>query len=99
MNSLPKQLLLEVEKINETILSLENKKRFAYQKLSFYKNKIEEDNSHLIGKRAMCTQIDEPKPVECVCTAVLCLDDYSSVKPLFSRNGKKYIVDSYKWVE
>jgi hypothetical protein len=45
-------------------------------------------NEYLIGKKAICTHVEHPKEVECICTAVMCLNDYSGVKPLFSRNGR-----------
>jgi hypothetical protein len=63
------------------------------------RKQIEKDNSFLIGKKAICVHIDNPNPVECVCTAIIALDDYSSVKPLFSRNGKKYIIETYEWIK
>ena len=98
MNIFPQQLLKQVEQLNENIAKLEKEKQSIYQRLSFYKKTIEKDNNYLIGKKAMCIHIDNPNPVECICTAVIALDDYSSVKPLFSRNGKKYIIETYEWV-
>ena len=91
-------LLKKIDLINEEIGILENEKHNIYKKLSDYKKQIEKDNSFLIGKKAMCTHIDNPKPIECICTAVIALDDYKSIKPLFSRNGKKYIIDTYEWI-
>ena len=98
MNTFPLQLLKQVDELNESIAKLEKEKQSIYQRLSAYKKTIEKDNSFLIGKKAMCVHIDNPNPVECVCTAVIALDYYSSVKPLFSRNGKQYIVETYEWV-
>lgn len=91
-------LLKQVDQLNEAIRKLEKEKQSVYLRLSSYKKTIEEENSFLIGKKAMCTNIDNPRPVECICTAVMAMDDYSSVKPLFSRNGKKYIIETYEWV-
>lgn len=98
MELYPKQLLQQIEHINADIELLEKTKHDLYQKLSLYKKKIESDNSYLIGKKAMCTHIENPKPVECVCSAVIAVDIDYSIKPLFKRNGKKYIVDTYKWM-
>lgn len=98
MNNYPQLLLKQVDQLNETIAKLEKEKQTIYQRLSAYKKTIEKDNDFLIGKKAMCIHIDNPTPVECVCTAVIALDDYLSVKPLFSRKGKKYIVDTYEWL-
>jgi hypothetical protein len=98
MNIFPQQLLRQIEQLNENITKLEKEKQSIYQRLSSYKKTIEKENEHLIGKKAMCIHIDNSNPVECICTAVIALDDYSSVKPLFSRNGKKYIIESYEWL-
>ena len=94
----PLRLLGMIDKMNDQIRTLESQKISVYQKLGEYKREIEKQNSHLIGRKAICVNIYNPKPVECICTAVLALDDYESVKPLFSRNGKKYIVETYDWV-
>ena len=99
MNVYPQQLLRQVDLINDKISALEKEKHKVYQTLSIYKKKIENDNQFLVGKKALCINIDNPKEVECVCTGVMALDDYSSVKPLFSRNGKKYIIESYEWID
>ena len=98
MNTFPLQLLKQVDELNEKISKIEKEKQSIFQRLSEYKKTIEKDSSFLIGKKAMCIHVDNPNPVECICTAVKALDDYSSVKPLFSRNGKKYIVETYEWV-
>lgn len=98
MNAYPQQLLKQVDRLNEEIRKLEKQKQAIYQRLSLFKKTIEKDNSFLIGKKAMCINADNPNIVECVCSAVIALDDYSSVKPLFTRNGKKYIVESYTFV-
>ena len=99
MNKLPQLLLKQVDELNEQISKLEKEKKHIYERLSLYKKQIEKDNSFLIGKKAICVHIDNPNPVECVCTAIIALDDYSSVKPLFSRNGKKYIIETYEWIK
>ena len=99
MNKLPQLLLKQVDELNEQISKLEKEKKHIYERLQLYKKQIEKDNSFLIGKKAICVHIDNPNPVECVCTAIIALDDYSSVKPLFSRNGKKYIIETYEWIK
>jgi hypothetical protein len=98
MNNYPLELLKKIDQLNESILSLEKEKQNIYTKLSLYKKEIEKNNSHLIGKKAICTHIDNPNQVECICTGIIALDDYQSIKPLFSKNGKKYIVDTYEWI-
>ena len=98
MNAFPQELLKQVDQLNEQIAKLEREKQQIYQRLSTYKKQIEKENSFLIGKKALCVNIDNPHLTECVCTAVIALDDYSSVKPLFSKNGKKYIIETYEWV-
>lgn len=98
MNANVLLLLKQVDQLNQGIANIEKEKQSIYQKLAFHKKQIEKDNSFLIGKNAMCVHIDNPTPIMCVCTGVVALDDYLSVKPLFSRNGKKYIVESYEWI-
>ena len=98
MSNSPQYLLRELDLINDKISILEKQKQKIYQSLSLHKKKIENDNVFLIGRKAMCVNIDNPKLVECVCTGVIALDDYLNVKPLFSRNGKKYIVETYEWI-
>jgi hypothetical protein len=95
----PEYWLKQIDLLNDKISILEKEKQKIYQTLSVYKKKIEKENHFLIGKRAICINEDNPRPVECVCTGVMALDDYSSVKPLFSRNGKKYIIESYEWID
>jgi len=98
--SFPQQLLKQIDELEEQRRALEKEKQIIYQRLSAYKKDIEKQFSYLIGKKAMCVHEDflESQPCECVCTSVMALDDYSTVKPLFSRNGKKFIVGSYEWV-
>ena len=98
MNTLPQTLLKQVEQLNVQIAKLEKEKQSIFERLALYKKQIEKDNYFLIGKQAMCTHVDNDKPLLCICTAVIALDDYSSIKPLFSRNGKKYIIETYEWV-
>jgi beta-lactamase regulating signal transducer with metallopeptidase domain len=99
MDTFPKLLLQELEILSETQRSLEKQKQDIFQKLTSYKKQLEKKNSYLIGKRAMCIHIDNPIPVECICTAVIASDDYETVKPLFSKQGKKYIIESYDWIK
>ena len=88
-------LLRQVDLIDDQIASLKKERDTIYQKLSAYKLKIEESNSHLIGKNAVCTlsRTGEKKP--CTCTKVKVLDDYETVVPLFSRGEHKVTVDDY----
>lgn len=91
-------LLKDIDLLNEAIRKIEKEKQAIYLRLSLYKKTIEQENSFLIGKKAMCIHIDNPRPVECICTAVKVMDDYTTIIPLFSRNGKKYIIETYEWV-
>ena len=99
MNQFPQQLLKQIDELNDQISIIEKRKQLIYQRLANYKKQIENENSFLIGKKAICINNDNPKPVECECTAVMALDDYSSVKPLFSRGHKKYTVETYEWIK
>ena len=90
--------LAEIEKINDQIRKLEKDKQVIYQKLSLYKKILEKQYSFLIGRKALCTNIDNEHLSECICTDVMALNDYINVKPLFSKNGKKYIVETYEWI-
>jgi hypothetical protein len=94
----PIELLKEIDLLNEKITNLEKEKHSIFQKLAFIKKQIEKEHEYLIGKKAICTHLEHPKAVECICTAVVAKNDYTGVKPLFSRNGKKYIVDEYIWL-
>jgi len=98
MNGNPIELLKQIDLLSDKITNLEKEKHSIYQKLAFIKKQIEKEHEYLIGKKAICTHVEHPKEVECICTAVMCLNDYSGVKPLFSRNGRKYIVDEYNWL-
>lgn len=92
------ELLKQVDLINIEISELENEKLNIYKKLKNYKIQIAKDHQYLIGKKAMCSHINRKYDVECVCTAVIALDDFSGVKPLFSHNGKKFIAETYDWI-
>ena len=98
MTTYPQQLLRQIDKLDEEIAKIQKEKEEIFKKLSAYKKQIERDNSFLIGKRAMCVHIYNPQPIECICVAVIASDDYVSVKPLFNRNGKKYITETYEWI-
>jgi hypothetical protein len=91
--------LNQIDFINDEILSLKNKEQIIRQEISQIKIKIETENQHLIGKKALCSNISDKlfQNIECVCSAVKCTDFYD-VKPLFSINGKKVLVDFYEWL-
>lgn len=99
MNDYLKQLLLDLEIANEKIQKAQKEKDFVYQKLSSYKKSLEKQNSHLIGKKAICLNAHKGDLVECICTKVVANDDYKTVTPLFKRNGKNYSVVSYEWID
>lgn len=98
MGKSPQQLLRDVDLLNDQIRDIEKQKTKIFQKLADYKIQIEQEHSFMIGKKAMCIHVDNERPMECVCTGVVALDDYENVRPLFSRNGKKYITESYEWI-
>lgn len=89
-------LLTKIEKNNETILELEKQKTALFTSLNSMRKTVENNNKHMIGKTAICTNENDLGSYECVCSAVKCLDNFS-VKPLFNFKGKKFIVTSYKW--
>ena len=93
-----KESRIRVEEIGDTITNLEKERTSIYEGLARKKLKIVLNNNHLLGKMAMCIGFDSPKTFECVCTGVKALDDYLTVKPLFSLYGKKFIVETYTWV-
>jgi hypothetical protein len=98
MTTYPQQLIKQIDQLDEKIATIQKEKDEIFKKLSAYKKQIEKDNSYLIGKKAMCINDTNTNIVECICTAVIALNDYTNVKPLFNRNGKKYIVQSYEWI-
>lgn len=91
-------LLNQIDELNQKILDIEKQKVKIFTMLNEYKKQIEKQHSYLIGKKAMCVHVNNPNPIECICTSVIALDDYKSVKPLFSRNGKKYIIETFEWI-
>jgi hypothetical protein len=93
-----KTILRGIDLINGEISALERERQKLYNELSLVRKQIEKDNSHLIGKEAMCTHIDSHLQIKCVCTAVIAHEDLTGVKPLFSKNGKKFIALDYEWI-
>ena len=89
---------MQIDELNEKRIQIEKEKQLIYKKLFDYKRAIEKNYSFMIGKKAMCIKVHETRPVECICTSVIVLDDYKTVKPLFSRNDKKFITESYEWI-
>jgi len=99
MKDYPIQLLKQIDDLDSQIAKMRDEKLAIFQRLSNYKSKLVEENAHLIGKKALCVSEGNPNIVECVCTRVLALDDYESIKPLFKRNGTNYSVVSYEWID
>jgi hypothetical protein len=93
-----KDLLLEIEILDDKISKLQKEKQSVFLKISDYKKKLERKHAYLIGRKAICININSPKALECVCSGVKCLDDLETIIPLFSRNGKKIIIETYEWV-
>jgi hypothetical protein len=98
MDTYAEQLLRRIDFLNAEIARIKNEEKSIYDKLSAYKRKIEQDNAHYIGKKAMVVHYENETPMLCECTAVIANDDYKTVRPLFKRNGKKYIYITYEWV-
>jgi hypothetical protein len=98
MNKYAQQLFNQIDELNEKIRKIEENKRLIFVQLALYKKHKEEQYTAFIGKKAICTNYDNAKPFECVCTKVIILDDYETIKCLFSRNGKKCIVESYEFL-
>lgn len=98
MTTKPQELLKQIDQINEKIKLLDAEKTTIYNKLAIYKKEIEFKHRHLIGKKAMCRNTDSEKEFQCECVAVMALDDYENVKPLFNKGNKKHSVDYYEWI-
>jgi hypothetical protein len=91
-------ILSEIDKVDEKINLLNEQKNMLYHKLKEIKQYIENDNKHLIGKKAKCIQEDNSNvELICECSKVICKDDFN-IKPLFSYKGKKIIVSNYEWL-
>jgi len=90
--------LARIDKLQEEIDSLKKHQQSIRFEVSQYKKSIEEEAQHMIGKSAMCAEGDESKFKECICTKVVCTDQFE-VRPLFrNKLGKKVSVDYYNWV-
>ena len=89
-------ILYRITSLNEKKIILDKEIENEYLKLKNIKRQIEEDNRHLIGRYANCT-LSDSKVVVCLCTKVLCNEDFK-IKALFSRKGKKIIVEYYEWI-
>jgi len=89
-----------IDLINDKIRDLQKKKDECYLKISNYKKTFEKDNSHFIGKKALCS-IDGERDfqnVECTCTKIIVTDNFD-IKPLFvNKRNKKVSVDFYDWL-
>lgn len=93
------QLQRQIDMINEDVLKLKKQEELYRNKISDVKKEIEKANSHFIGKTAICSELgsDTFQNKPCVCTGVMCTDDFN-IKPLFSnKNGKRH-VDIYEWI-
>ncbi len=89
----------ECDLLNERINNLRKKEQSIRLEISNIKKSIELENKHLIGKKAICSNADDPtfNNIECVCSYVHCTDSFD-VAPKFTHKGKKVLVDYYKWL-
>ena len=92
-------ILRECDFINEEIQKLRKKEQSKRQEISNIKKMIESEYSYLIGKKAICSNDNDPmlKNIECVCSAVMCTDSFD-IAPLFTHKGKKCSVDVFDWL-
>ena len=71
-----------------------------YLKIANHKKTFEKENSHFIGKKAICS-IDGDinfQNVECTCKKIIVTDNFG-IKPLFvNKDNKKVSVDFYDWL-
>ena len=91
--------LREADLLNEEINTLKKKENDIRLLISNLKKSIEKENSHLIGKKAICSNNDDPsfRNIECVCSYVFCTESFD-IAPKFSRKGKKVSVDVFDWL-
>jgi hypothetical protein len=91
--------LRECDLLNERIDTLRKKENDIRLHISNIKKSIENENSHLLGKKAICSNTDDPtfNNIECVCSYVFCTDAFD-IAPKFSHKGKKVSVDVFDWL-
>jgi len=97
MNNNIISLLQEITLINNERLNLAKRENEIRQKLSLIKKLIENENQHLVGKKAIGTN-EHGLKVEVICTAVKCNEDFKPI-PLFTRNRKNYHVEIFDWID
>ena len=92
-------ILRECDFINEEIQNLRRKEQSKRVEINGIKKAIENEYSFLIGKKAICSNLDDPsfKNIECICNAVICTDSFE-IAPLFTHKGKKCSVDIFDWI-
>lgn len=91
--------LKEIDELNEVKSKIERKIQSIHYNINELRNELLQQNKHFLGKKAICSHIDNPHPVECICTYISTLEDCSGIRPHFSRNGKKYLIDTYEWLD
>jgi hypothetical protein len=89
----------ECDLLNEEINKLRKKEQNFRLEINNIKKAIENENSHLIGKKAICSIADDPtlKNIECVCSYVFCTDSFD-ISPKFKYKGNKVQVDVINWL-
>ena len=89
----------ECDLLNDEINTIRKKEQKIRLEISNIKKAIELENNHLIGKKAICSNADDPtfKNIECICSYVYCTDTFDVV-PKFSHKGKKVSVDIFNWL-
>ena len=90
----------QIDMIEDEIKKLRSQQNSVRQEIGALKKRIIDSHNYLIGKKAKCSIKDQNnfQDVECVCTSIICTDDFNA-KPLFkNKKGKKVNVDFYEWV-
>ena len=89
-----------IDILNDKIKTLQKEVGHSYLKISNYKKTFEKENSHFIGKKAICS-IDGNvnfQNAECTCNKIIITDNFD-VKPLFvDKNNKRVSIDFYDWL-
>ena len=93
------ELLRECDLLNDEIQKLRKKEQSKRIEISGIKKAIENEHLYLIGKKAICSNADDPLfiNIECICNSVMCTDAFE-ITPLFLHKGKKVHVDIFDWL-
>jgi hypothetical protein len=92
--------LRQIDLIQEEIDKLKQSQDDIRFELLLLKQKVKDDNKHLIGKKALCSNVTDKtfKDIFCICAGVICNEYYEAIPVFNNLNGKKVHVDYYDWV-